>query len=60
MNHPEHLENILTDTLVTEPDALLQKVTEAWRQLQIQQPLVQCITNSVAASTGITAISIMS
>ncbi|WOE42873.1 hydroxyethylthiazole kinase [Acinetobacter chinensis] len=50
MNHPEHLENILTDTLVTEPDALLQKVTEAWRQLQIQQPLVQCITNSVAAN----------
>ena len=29
---------------------ILEQVIEAWNQLQAQQPLVHCITNSVAAN----------
>ena len=29
---------------------LVEQIVEAWTQLQSQQPLVQCITNSVAAN----------
>lgn len=48
MNHPEQLnlhENTQLDTRV-----ILQQVMDAWTQLQTQQPLVQCITNTVAAN----------
>lgn len=48
MNHPEQLnlhENTQLDTRV-----ILQQVMDAWMQLQTQQPLVQCITNTVAAN----------
>ena len=31
-------------------DVLMEYVVEAWTALQTQQPLVQCITNSVAAN----------
>ena len=31
-------------------DVLVAYVAEAWTALQTQQPLVQCITNSVAAN----------
>jgi hydroxyethylthiazole kinase len=33
-----------------EPSILLEQMIQAWQQLQTQQPLVQCITNSVAAN----------
>ena len=29
---------------------LIEHIVEAWTQLQTQQPLVQCMTNSVAAN----------
>lgn len=48
MNHTEQLnlhENTQLDTRV-----ILQQVMDAWMQLQTQQPLVQCITNTVAAN----------
>ncbi len=48
MNHPEQLnlhENTQLDTRV-----ILQQVMDAWAQLQTRQPLVQCITNTVAAN----------
>ena len=32
------------------PQALIDLVIEAWTQLKQKQPLVQCITNSVAAN----------
>ena len=33
-----------------EKSTLLEQVIQAWQQLQAQQPLVQCITNSVATN----------
>ncbi len=58
MNHPEHLipENVVQDPIATNdhdklnPQEILECVIEAWKQLQLQQPLVQCITNTVAAN----------
>ena len=50
MNHPENILNSQVDQLDIQTDVILQQVCEAWTQLQIQQPLVQCITNSVAAN----------
>lgn len=35
---------------MTQTSALVNDMVEAWTQLQKQQPLVQCITNSVAAN----------
>lgn len=58
MNHPEQLipadpvqeqiENIEPEKL--NPQEILESVIDAWKQLQLQQPLVQCITNTVAAN----------
>lgn len=42
------LENISAQSIQTE--TLLEKVIEAWTLLHTQQPLVHCITNSVAAN----------
>lgn len=50
MNHPENILDSQADQLHIQTDVILQQVCEAWTQLQIQQPLVQCITNSVAAN----------
>ncbi|WP_224963722.1 hydroxyethylthiazole kinase [Acinetobacter guillouiae] len=50
MNHPENITHSQTDQLHTHTDVNLQKVVDAWTELQTQQPLVQCITNSVAAN----------
>ena len=50
MNHPENITHSQTDQLHTRTDVILQKVVDAWTELQTQQPLVQCITNSVAAN----------
>jgi len=50
MNHPENITHSQTDQLHTHTDVILQKVVDAWTELQTQQPLVQCITNSVAAN----------
>ncbi|WP_081405958.1 hydroxyethylthiazole kinase [Acinetobacter sp. TGL-Y2] len=58
MNHLEQLiqaepaqeqtENIEPEKL--NPHEILDAVIEAWKQLKLQQPLVQCITNTVAAN----------
>lgn len=58
MNHPEqliqaepaqeHIKNMKSEKL--NPQEILAAVIEAWKQLQLQQPLVQCITNTVAAN----------
>jgi len=47
-----NLENIttLSSELNIQTHEVLQLVIEAWQQLQIQQPLVHCITNQVAAN----------
>lgn len=50
MNHPENITHSQTDQLHIQTDVILQKVVDAWTELQIQQPLVHCITNSVAAN----------
>ncbi|MFW1944129.1 hydroxyethylthiazole kinase [Acinetobacter guillouiae] len=50
MNHPENITHSQTDQLHTHTDVILQKVVDAWTELQTQQPLVQCITNSVATN----------
>lgn len=54
MNHPEQLlqaEQVTNlKSLQLDPHEILNQVLEAWKQLHIQQPLVQCITNSVAAN----------
>ncbi|MFT0692691.1 hydroxyethylthiazole kinase [Acinetobacter bereziniae] len=50
MNHPENITHSQTDQLHIQTDAILQKVVDAWTELQTQQPLVHCITNSVAAN----------
>ena len=49
MNHPENISKH-PDQLHIQTDAILQKVVTAWTELQTQQPLVHCITNSVAAN----------
>ncbi|RZG75027.1 hydroxyethylthiazole kinase [Acinetobacter sp. WCHAc060025] len=50
MNHPETLSLNDADQLNNQTDVILQKVVDAWTELQTQQPLVHCITNSVAAN----------
>ena len=50
MNHPESLDPSTLEHLNLDTQTLLERVIEAWTQLQTQQPLVQCITNSVAAN----------
>ncbi|OTG82250.1 hydroxyethylthiazole kinase [Acinetobacter sp. ANC 4648] len=50
MNQPENLLPTHQDSLMIQADVLLQKAIEAWAQLRLQQPLVQCITNSVASN----------
>ncbi|WP_151823987.1 hydroxyethylthiazole kinase [Acinetobacter bereziniae] len=50
MNHPENITLSQTDQLHIQTDVILQKVVDAWTELQTQQPLVHCITNSVAAN----------
>jgi hydroxyethylthiazole kinase len=50
MNHPENMTHSQTDQLHIQTDVVLQKVVDAWTELQTQQPLVHCITNSVAAN----------
>ncbi len=49
MNYPV---NIIqeSDELLSQTGTLLEKVIEAWTELQTKQPLVQCITNSVASN----------
>ncbi|NHB57306.1 hydroxyethylthiazole kinase [Acinetobacter sp. 194] len=49
MNHPELLSNSLSHEQL-DTQVILQHVVNAWKQLQTQQPLVQCITNIVAAN----------
>lgn len=50
MNNPELLAEHRSHHLTIQTDFLLEKIIDAWTQLQTQQPLVQCITNSVAAN----------
>ena len=50
MNHPENILNAEAHKMNSQTDVILQKVVDAWTELQTQQPLVQCITNSVAAN----------
>lgn len=50
MNHLEDLQNIHSEQRNIQTEMLLEKVINAWMQLQTQQPLVHCITNSVAAN----------
>ena len=49
MNHPETIDTTQAD-LRLQTDALLEKILSAWTDLQTKQPLVHCITNSVAAN----------
>lgn len=49
MNYPANF-NQETDELLSQTGTLLEKVIEAWTELQSKQPLVQCITNSVASN----------
>ena len=50
MNHPENISNSQLDQLHIQTDVILEKVVAAWIELQTRQPLVHCITNSVAAN----------
>lgn len=54
MNHPEQLisanHSKTIESTQLNPQEVLDAVLEAWKQVQLQQPLVQCITNSVAAN----------
>ena len=50
MNHPEALSEQSGNLVLDQTATLLEKIVEAWSLLQTQQPLVQCITNSVAAN----------
>ncbi|MEG0482191.1 MAG: hydroxyethylthiazole kinase [Acinetobacter sp.] len=50
MNHPENISNSQLDQLHIQTDVILEKVVAAWIDLQTKQPLVHCITNSVAAN----------
>lgn len=50
MNHPESLNTLDIECIQLDTSTLLEQVIQAWTQLQIQQPLVHCITNSVAAN----------
>lgn len=49
MNHPETILNA-QQHLILDTQVILQQVIEAWKNLQIRQPLVHCITNTVAAN----------
>ncbi|WP_445116070.1 hydroxyethylthiazole kinase [Acinetobacter sp. WZC-1] len=50
MNLPESLLPQTEPALQHQTDRLLEQVVEAWTLLQARQPLVQCITNHVAAN----------
>lgn len=50
MNHLESLNTLNIEHTRLDTDTVLEHVIQAWTQLQTQQPLVQCITNSVAAN----------
>ena len=50
MNHPESLNTLDIEHIQLDTSTLLEQVVQAWTQLQTQQPLVHCITNSVAAN----------
>ena len=50
MNHPENISSSQRDQLHIHTDVILDKVVAAWIELQTKQPLVHCITNSVAAN----------
>lgn len=50
MNHPEQLISTEVERPHLETSEILKYVVEAWKQLHVQQPLVHCITNSVAAN----------
>lgn len=50
MNHPEQLAPAHRHTPLLDTQVILQLVIEAWEALQTQQPLIHCITNSVAAN----------
>lgn len=47
---PLEIQNPATTALHLDTAVILQQVIEAWTQLQTQQPLIHCITNSVAAN----------
>ncbi|WP_329417055.1 hydroxyethylthiazole kinase [Acinetobacter indicus] len=49
MNYPEQL-STLDSSLPDETAAMIEKIIEAWSLLKTRQPLVQCITNSVATN----------
>lgn len=50
MNHPESLNTLNIERTQLDTSTILEHVIEAWTALQTQQPLVQCMTNSVAAN----------
>ena len=50
MNSPEQFDTAPEHELKIETAAILQQVVDAWQLLQTKQPLVQCITNQVAAN----------
>ncbi|NHC03195.1 hydroxyethylthiazole kinase [Acinetobacter sp. 187] len=50
MNHPESLNTLNIEHTQLHTSTILEHVIQAWTALQTQQPLVQCITNSVAAN----------
>lgn len=49
MNYPEQLSTLET-SLPAETAAMIEKIIETWSLLKTRQPLVQCITNSVATN----------
>ena len=49
MNHPENILNGQQHHIL-DTEVILQQLTEAWKNLQTRQPLVHCITNTVAAN----------
>lgn len=50
MNHPEQLISAEVEQPHLETSEILKQVVDAWTKLHLQQPLVHCITNSVAAN----------
>ncbi|WP_372404796.1 hydroxyethylthiazole kinase [Acinetobacter piscicola] len=50
MNQLENIHTIQSTPTLIQTDTLRAEVITAWTQLQMQQPLVHCITNSVAAN----------
>lgn len=49
MNHPENILNGQQHHIL-DTEVILQQLSEAWKNLQTRQPLVHCITNTVAAN----------